>query len=133
MLAQTLISVGGIALVVLLARWLGVRRPAAGLDAKAAADLAEFTLAGFVANDVALGADGGGAMVSGQGGRFALIKPHGSHWAVRGLAVPAAVTVENADLIVDSGDPMFGPVRLRVGAEAAETLAAWLRAQAGYQ
>lgn len=133
MLAQTLISVGGIALVVLLARWLGVRRPAAGLDAKAAADLAEFTLAGFVANDVALGADGGGAMVSGQGGRFALIKPHGSHWAVRGLAAPAAVTVENADLIVDSGDPMFGPVRLRIGAEAAETLAARLRAQAGHQ
>lgn len=131
MLAQTLISIGGIALVVVLARWLGVRRPAASLDAKAAADLAEFTLAGFVADDVALGADGGGALVSGQGGRFALIKPHGSHWAVRGLAPPVAVTVESADLIVESGDPMFGPVRLRIGAEAGETLAARLRAQAG--
>ena len=131
MLAQTLISVGGIALVVLLARWLGVRRPAAGLDAKAAVDLAEFTLAGFAAEDVALGADGGGAVVSGQGGRFALIKPHGSHWAVRGIAAPVAVTVESDDLIVDGGDPMFGPVRLRIGAEAAETLAARLRAQAG--
>jgi len=137
MLAQTLISVGGIALVVVLARWLGVRRPAASLDAKAAADLAEFTLAGFVADDVALGGDSGGALVSGriagQGGRFALIKPHGSHWAVRGLAAPVAATVENADLIVESGDPMFGPVRLRIGAEAAETLAARLRAQTGHQ
>lgn len=131
MLGQTLISIGGIALVVLLARWLGVRRPAASLDAKAAADLAEFTLAGFVADDVALSADGGGALVSGQGGRFALIKPHGSHWAVRGLAAPLPVTVESADLIVESGDPMFGAVRLRIGAEAAEALAARLRAQAG--
>ncbi len=130
MLGQTLISIGGIALVVLLARWLGVRRPAAGLDPKAAADLAEFTLAGFVAEDVAVGADGG-ALVSGQGGRFALIKPHGSHWAVRGLTAPVQVTVESADLIVESGDPMFGAVRLRIGAEAAETLAARLRAQAG--
>ncbi|MBA4756782.1 hypothetical protein [Sphingosinicella sp.] len=130
MLGQTLISIGGIALVVLLARWLGAQRLAAGLDAKAAADLAEFTLAGFVAEDVAVGADGG-ALVSGQGGRFALIKPHGSHWAVRGLAAPVQVTVESADLIVESGDPMFGAVRLRIGAEAAETLAARLRAQAG--
>lgn len=130
MLGQTLISIGGIALVVLLARWLGAQRPAAGLDAKAAADLAEFTLAGFVSEDVAVGADGG-ALVSGQGGRFALIKPHGSHWAVRGLAAPVQVTVESADLIVESGDPMFGAVRLRIGAEAVETLAARLRAQAG--
>ena len=131
MLGQTLISVGGIALVVLLARWLGVHRPAASLDAKTAAELAEFTLAGFVAGDVALCADGGGALVSGQGGHLALIKPHGSHWAVRGLTAPVAVTVESADLIVDSGDPMFGPVRLKIGAEAAEALAARLRAQAG--
>ena len=59
----------------------------------------------------------------------------GERWlmVVSGLAAPVAVTVENADLIVDSGDPMFGPVRLRIGAEAAETLAARLRAQAGHQ
>ena len=47
------------------------------------------------------------------------------------LAAPVQVTVESADLIVESGDPMFGAVRLRIGAEAAETLAARLRAQAG--
>ncbi len=131
MFAQTLISIGGIALVVVLAWWLGVRRPVAALDAKAAADLAEFTLSGFVAGDVTLGADGGGALVAGRAGRFALIKPHGSHWTVRGIASPARATVESADLIVESGDPMFGPVRLRIGAEAAETLAARLQAQAG--
>ncbi|MBB4632131.1 hypothetical protein [Sphingosinicella soli] len=131
MLAQALISVGGIALVVLLARWLGVRRPATVLDTAAAANFAEFTLAGFEAGEVALGADGGGALVSGRDGRFALIKLHGSRWTVRELTMPVRATVESADLIVDSGDPMFGAVRLQIGAQAAETLAARLQPGAG--
>ncbi|WBX82447.1 hypothetical protein [Sphingosinicella microcystinivorans] len=131
MLVQTLVSVGGIALVVVLARWLGVRRPAAGLDTGTAATLAAGAIAGFEAGEVALDPGGGGALVSGRDGRFALIKPHGAQWTVRGLAPPVRATVENADLIVDSGDPMFGAVRLRIGAAAAETLAARLRAAAG--
>lgn len=130
MLVETLISVGGIALVVALAWWLGLRRPAAPLDALVARDLAELALAGFEAGDVALDETGAGAIVAGQDGRFALIKPHGAQWTVRALAEPA-VTVESADLIVDGGDAMFGKVRLHLGAEAARAFAARMQAKAG--
>ena len=114
MLVQTLVSVGGIALVVVLARWLGVRRPAAALD-----------------NGTARAAGGGGRCFGGGGGWSPLTRRRGARGGLGAPPPPVRATVENADLIVDSGDPMFGAVRLRIGAAAAETLAARLRAAAG--
>ncbi len=126
MIMQALVSVGGILLIVGLAWWLGPRRPAAPLDDALARDLAQMALGGFDAAEVVLDGQGRGAFVAGRDGRFALIKAHGAQWAVRGLGPSAAGRVENAGLVVDPGDPMFGTVRLDLDAEAAAALAARL-------
>lgn len=83
MIAQMLISVGGIALTVLVAWTLGFRRNPVLADAAEAQRIAAQTLHGFrpVAADLAPG--GRGATVRGIDGRVATIAPLGDRWVVR--------------------------------------------------
>ena len=81
MLIDTLISVGGIALVVVLTWWLNRGRVRPVLDADAAIRIADAAIAGFAADTAVV--DGDSARVSGRDGSVVLIRPHGDHWTVR--------------------------------------------------
>ena len=82
-MTQILISVGGIALTVLLAWLLGFRREPVLADAAEAQRIAAETLGGFRPVAAALQAGGRGARVTGSDGRVADIRPFGDRWTVR--------------------------------------------------
>lgn len=81
MLVDILISVGGIALLVALAWWLGRGRARPPLDPESAMAIAEQALVDFDAHHAVI--DGRAARVLDKAGRAAIVKPHGDHWTVR--------------------------------------------------
>lgn len=76
-----------------------------------AAAAAEAALAGFEARNAVLGADGAGALAIGADGRLAAVKRHGARAAVREVTW-AAVRPTPQGAVVETGERLFGPVRL---------------------
>lgn len=112
---MTYLAIGGglVALLLLGVVWALRRRSARGRidDAPAAARAAEAALAGFVAVNAVVGTDWKGALVVGEGGRVAAVKPRGRRLAVR--EVPwAAVVATPGGIVVESGERRFGRVPL---------------------
>lgn len=76
--------------------------------------LAEESLGGFTATDAFVSEDGLAALVSGEGADAALLKAHGTQVAARRLSRPLRIAPEESGVAIDSGERMFGPVRLRL-------------------
>lgn len=104
-------SLVAILLLAALAWWLQLGREGTLKDPEEAAAAAEAALAGFVARDVVLGADGAGALAVGEDGRLAAVKRHGARPAVREVRW-AAVRPTPQGAVVETGERLFGPVRL---------------------
>lgn len=69
---------------------------------------------GFVARRIAIGRDGKAALTADPEGRIMVIKRHGNRFAGRVLNRDARVREEVDALVVDTGDPRFGKVRLSI-------------------
>jgi hypothetical protein len=122
---QVLISVGGVALTVWLAWWLGGPvRPA--LSPAAAIAIADAALTGIDADDAVVDRAGRAALVMARDGRMVLLKAMGDHWAVRILGNAARGTATGGRLVVDVAEPLFGRVLLEIGPNEAARLAARL-------
>ncbi|MGL4542534.1 MAG: hypothetical protein ACRCUI_08510 [Polymorphobacter sp.] len=108
----------GIALLVLLARWLGFNAKLTLASAAAANTIAHDALVAFHAEQTALAADARAALVAARDGRIALVVPHGDRWIVR-VANGAHVTRHDDMLTVALDEPMFAPVQLQLANDAA--------------
>ena len=105
---------GSIAAVLVLAgiAWaLGLGRASIADEAEAMR-AAEDALSGFEAIHAVVGSDGRAALVYGVAGKIALLKMHGAWPAVR-LVSPEAVRETTDDLVVDSGERLFGRVLVK--------------------
>jgi hypothetical protein len=107
---QLFVSIGGVAALALVARWLrlGEARLSSVSQAR---ELAEQMLAGFVARDAVLGTDGNAALVAGNGA-IALLKRHGANVAARRLIAPLRLSQAIEGIRVESGERRFGDVVL---------------------
>lgn len=108
----------GIAVLVLLARWLGFNTDPQLASAADARRIAQDALMSFKPGPVALSADARAALVAADDGRVALVTPHGDRWIVR-VANGAHVRTDGDTLSVALDEPMFTPVDLRLGSDAA--------------
>jgi hypothetical protein len=104
----------------LAARWLGLGGGRIE-SADEACRIAGEALPEFAAERAWVSAEGMSAVAIGGDG-LALIKQHGTQPAVRFVARPVSAEVEGDDLILVSGDRMFGPLRLRLAAEERDKL-----------
>lgn len=95
------------------------------LDEAGARDEAEGRLAGFRAADVALAADGHGAVLRGRDGSVALLLPLGDGWIAR-RALPSSLSCSGGRLTARLKEPMLPEARL-ILARCPE----WLPAGAG--
>ena len=120
-----LFSVIGVALLIGLARLLGFARRGGLVDAGLARRLAADALPGFQPADAAVSRDGAGALVAGQDGRVALVRPLGDRFVVRLLAHPL-VARAGAVLRVRPDEAMFPETVLDLGEGAASQWAARL-------
>jgi hypothetical protein len=112
-------SLFGIVTIILLARALGFSRAPKLHDASEAARLASDALPGFHPDAVGLATDGRGALVAGQDGRVALVRPFGDRWVVR-VVNGARTAIVDQRLRLTSAEPMFPPVELALGPAAAQ-------------
>lgn len=80
-------------------------------DPARAAELAEEVLAGFNAGRAIVGTDGAAALVAGDAG-IAVLKRHGAKVAVRRLIPPLNLRVSIEGVTVETGERLFGAVRL---------------------
>jgi hypothetical protein len=110
-------SLFGIITLVLLARALGFARTPRLADAAEARRIASDALPGFRAADAAVGRDGGGALVSGDDGRVALVRAFGDRWVVR-IVDGAEAEVAAGRLRLVLPEPMFPPAEIDLGAAA---------------
>ena len=108
----------GIALLVLLARWLGFNTQPVLTGPDEARTIAHDALVAFHAEQAAIGADARAALVAGRDGRVALVRPHGDRWIVR-VANGARVTRSGDTLTVALDEPLFAPVQLQLANDAA--------------
>lgn len=118
-------SVIGVVALVVLARLLGFARRPQLTDAAHAVRLAAEALPGFRATETAVSRDGGGALVAGQDGRIALVRPMGDRFVVRPLQAPIVARVGGL-LRVRPDEAMFPETSLDLGEAAALTWAAQL-------
>ena len=80
-------------------------------DARRAADEA---VDGFAPLEIALDAQGRGAVMSDAQGRILLLRPHGTHFAGRLLTARAKARIEGETLVVDTAERRFGAAHLEV-------------------
>jgi len=113
LLTLFVIPVGGIALLVLLARLLGFNTQPRLASVEQAGDIARDALIGFHATSAALGDDARAALVASTDGRVALVRPHGDRWIVR-IANGAAVKRDGDTLTLALHEPMFPALTLRL-------------------
>ena len=130
MLAQTLISIGGIAVIVALAWFLFARAPREPLSEAEAMAAAEHDLPRFRAVRAVCGKAARGALVKGADGRIALLKPHGDHFSARLIGSGAQARQDDEFLIVRLPEAMFAEARLDLGEAAGEWLQMIEEAQA---
>lgn len=113
-----LFSVIGVAVLVLMTRLLGFARRPQLVDAALAARLVADALPGFRAADTAISRDGSGALVAGQDGRIALVRPFGDRFVVRALHGPIVARAGGL-LRVRPDEAMFPETALDLGEAAA--------------
>jgi hypothetical protein len=118
LLAGSLIGVLGLAAFAWLMAPSGAGIPSEE-EAKHAAEEAHV---GFHASRAFVSEDRRAAVVIGEAGDAVLLKAHGTQLASRHL--PGAVTAEafDGDVLLSSGERMFGAVRLRLAQDARDTL-----------
>ena len=116
-------SIAGVVALVLIAWWLGLGGGAIGGEAEAC-QAAEDNQYGFAAEAAIVSADGKAALVRGRDGSVLLLKVHGAHFAARRLAPPLRVTAVEDGVVVETGERMFGDVRLRLAAKDRDALVA---------
>lgn len=105
-----LASLGAILALTGLAWALGFRtRPM--LDESSARAEAEGRLAGFRATEIALAADGHGAVLKGRDGSVALLLPLGDGWFARRV-LPSSLRCAGGLLIAQLREPMLPEARL---------------------
>jgi len=103
----------GIALLVLLARWLGFNAQPRLTGPEEARTIAHDALVGFHPDSVAVASDARAALVAASDGRVALVRPHGDRWIVR-VANGARVGRNGETLTLVLDEPMFAPVQLQL-------------------
>ncbi len=113
-----LFSVIGVIALVVLARLLGFARRPQIDDGALAARLAAEALPGFRPVETAVSRDGAGALVAGQDGRVALVRPLGDRFVVRPLKA-AIVGRAGGVLRVRPDEAMFPETVLDIGEPAA--------------
>lgn len=97
-----------------IAWWLGLGKPDA-ITPDQAREVAEARLLGFRAGEVHVSTDGRAAIVLGADRDAAIVKTAGVQVAVRRLAWPVDWRQDGETIIVESGEAMFGNVRLALG------------------
>jgi hypothetical protein len=85
------------------------------LDGESARAEAEGRLAGFIATNVVLAADGRGALLQGRDGSLGLLLPLADGWIARRVSL-AAVSCTEGRLTAQLGEPMLPEARLRLAA-----------------
>ncbi|WP_152417356.1 hypothetical protein [Sandarakinorhabdus sp. AAP62] len=108
----------GVAVLVLLTWIMGFARRPVLADAALAARLVAEALPGFRAIETALSRDGSGALVAGQDGRVALVRPFGDKFVVRPLKAPIVARAGGL-LRVRPDEAMFPETALDLGEAAA--------------
>ncbi|KAB7646392.1 hypothetical protein [Polymorphobacter fuscus] len=111
-------SLFGIVTLVLLARALGFGASPLLADDGDARRIAADAIHGFAPADAVVARDGRGALVAGQDGRVALVRPLGDRWVVR-IVNGAAAAVTDGRLRVTPAETMFPPADLDLGPAAA--------------
>ncbi len=110
-------SVFGVALLVLLARWLGFARTARLASAAHAADIARAAIPGLNVAEAVLAVDASGALVTADDGRVALVCRFGDRFVVRLLNRPQ-VSRAGPVLRIRPDEPMFPETALDLGSAA---------------
>lgn len=111
-------SVLGVVALVMLARLLGFARRPQIDDAALVARLVAEALPGFRVVETAVSRDGSGALVAGQDGRVALVRPLGDRFVVRPLKAPVVARAGGL-LRVRPDEAMFPETALDLGEPAA--------------
>ncbi|HEX9807240.1 MAG TPA: hypothetical protein VGA34_10120 [Alteraurantiacibacter sp.] len=122
-LFQFLGSLTAIAALVAIAWWLGLGGTARISNADEARELADNAVCGFEPAEIALDADGHGALLRDPAGHIMLLAPHGIHFAARMLGQEATARLNGERLTVSTGERRLRPITLDLGAQAL----AWCR------
>ena len=93
-------SLAGVAVLILFAWLLGLGRGARIADENEARELADNALVGFEAVEIALDAQGCGALLADADGRIMLLTPHGANFTAR-LIEAARTSREGGRLTID--------------------------------
>lgn len=119
MLINTLLVPMALVLIITtIAYLLGFRKTSTLADNEAAALVVQQSLIGFKPGDVTLSADHRAALVRAVDGRIALVRPHGDRWVAR-ILDGAQTQLAGQSLTIRLGEPMFSPVALALGVDAA--------------
>ena len=116
-------SVAGVLGLAWFAHWLSLGGAAIADEAEACR-LAEESMAGFVAAAAFVSSDGRAAIVQGADGSLLLLKVHGANIATRPLKSPREAIRLGEEVMVSSGERMFGDVRLSLSPEDRDRLRA---------
>jgi hypothetical protein len=84
--------------------------------------LAETSMAGFVATAAVVSSDGRAAVVQGAHGTHLRVKVQGANVAARQLRSPAKANRLGKEVVVSSGELMFGDVRLMLSPDDRDRL-----------
>lgn len=114
-------SLAAISLLVLIAWWLGLGGRARIADEAEARALADDAVCGFEAVEIALDADGRGALLCDAQGRIMLLAPHGVKFAARLLDSGVTVERDGNRLVIAAAGQGFPKVSLELG----EAAGAW--------
>ena len=113
-LIQFLGSLAAILLLAAIARGFRLGPAPALKDESDARRAADEAVDGFAPLEIALDAQGRGAVMSDAQGRILLLRPHGTHFAGRLLTARAKAWVEGETLVVDTAERRFGAAHLEV-------------------
>lgn len=114
-------SLFAVSLLVLVAWRLRLGSSRALEDEAEARELAENAVCGFDAVEIALDADGKGALLLDREGRILLLRPHGVHFAARLLDRSSAASQDGPVLTISTGEATFAPAQLVLGEEDAKS------------
>lgn len=102
--------------------FLGMGKSPRITDAHEAKQLASDAHSGFQPAEAAVSRDGRAALVAGRDGEFVLLRGHGAKIVARVLRTAPQVIQEGTELVIVTGEQLFGDVRLDLGEAEAERL-----------
>lgn len=103
-------SLLAITLLVLLAHWLGFSRSARLQSKDEARELLALAPGGFSAIEIALAAEGTGAIARDASGRLAVLKPHGGRFVAQHLPPAIPIEVQGETLRIHTSPPLNLPI-----------------------